>query len=107
MDEITEQMERQAKILMQLVEQVKALAQTAELLIQRSEQLYRLQEERTAVLPQLAEALEQAKDNIEVLHEEFVQSLDQLEGTTDDLTKATAALLVIQQQANQEEANEQ
>jgi uncharacterized coiled-coil DUF342 family protein len=101
-----EEMEHLTRIVSQLVEQVQALAQTSELLNQRSEQLYRLQEERTAVLPQLAESLIQARDNIEVLHEEFVQSLDQLEGTTDDLTRATAALLVLQQQANQEEASE-
>ncbi len=107
MEEILEQLERQAKIVAQLVEQVKARAQTSELLIQRSEQLYKLQEERTAVLPKLAEALIAAKDNLEVIHEEFVQSLDSLEGSTDDITQATAGLLTLQQQVNQDNATTQ
>ena len=86
----------------QLKESVILMKESMELILTRADQLFKLQETQVAVLPRLAEQLTSTKDNIEILHEEFVESLDQLEATTDDLANATAGLLTIQQQQNQE-----
>ena len=90
-----------------LVKAVEMLKQSVEIMVERFEQLFQLQEAQVKVLPQLAEHLTSTKDNLEIMHEAFVQSLDQLEQTTDDLASATAGLLVIQQQQNSQEAEDQ
>ncbi len=90
-----------------LVKAVEMLKQSVEIMVERFEQLFQLQEAQVKVLPQLAEQLTSTKDNLEIMHEAFVQSLDSLERTTDDLASATAGLLVIQQQQNAETAEDQ
>lgn len=107
MERLVAQVEHLVELQRQNVEQVKTLAETSALLIQRSEQLYHIQDERTAVLPQLAEQLQAAIDEIETTDEALKESLSDLDGAIDDVSAATAGLLVIQQQANQDEANEQ
>ncbi len=97
-----EEMERLLAIVRQLVEQVKALAETSNLLIQRQEQLFRMQEERLSILPQLAENQTRAIEELETTNQALQESLDDLDGNTDAIVKATAALLVIQQQQNQQ-----
>src|SRR5260221_8964158 len=84
----------------QLTEQVKALAETSVIQTQRQEQLFKMQEERLALLPQLAENLQVAIDEIETTDEALKEALNDLDAETDDLKKATAALLLIQQQQN-------
>ena len=90
-----------------LVKAIEMMRQSIEIMLQRSDQLFKMQEDQVRVLPQLAEQLTSTKDNLEIMHEAFVQSLDQLEQTTDDLASATAGLLVIQQQQNSQEAENQ
>lgn len=55
-----------------------------------------------APLSQLVEQLQQLKDNLEVVDEARRQELDDLISATDAVKKATAGLLVIQQQQNAE-----
>ena len=55
-----------------------------------------------APLSQLVEQLQQLKDNLEVVDEARRQELDDLIAATDAVKKATAGLLVIQQQQNAE-----
>ncbi len=90
-----------------LTKQVEMMKESVELMLTRAEQLFKMQEERLALLPRLAEQLQQAIDNQEVTDEAHRQALDQLEATTDDLAKVSAALLVIQQQSNEENNQQQ
>ena len=103
MDEI----EHLKKIVEQLVEQVKSLAETSAIQTQRQEQLFKMQEERLNILPQLAEGLQSAIDEIETTDEALKEALNDLDGEVDDLKKATAALLLIQQQQNTQQNNAQ
>ena len=79
----------------QLVAQVKVLAESVQLLIQRSEQLFKLQEERLNLLPQLVENQTLAVEELQVQSQAFKDSLGSLEGQTDDLAKATSALIEV------------
>ncbi len=99
-----EEIDHLKKIVQQLVEQVQAMAETQALQTQRFEQLYKMQEERLAILPQLAENQTRAIEELETTNQALQESLDDLDGNTDAIVKATAALLVIQQQQNQSQA---
>lgn len=90
----------------ELVAQVKILSESVALLIQRSEQLYKLQEERLNLLPQLVENQQRAIEEIETTDQALKDSLDDLDGATDDIAKTTAALLTIQKQWNEKLGNE-
>ncbi len=85
-----------------LINQVKILAESVALLIQRSEQLYKLQEERLNLLPQLVENQQRAIEELEMTNQALQDSLDDLDGAVDDQAKTTAALLVIQKQWNEQ-----
>jgi methyl-accepting chemotaxis protein len=99
-------MEELEKIVRQLVEQIKTMADSVTLLIQRSEQLYKLQEERLNLLPQLVENQSHAIEELEATNQALQDSLDDLDGATDDIAKTTAALLIIQKQWNEKLQNE-
>lgn len=85
-----------------LTKQVQILAESVNLLIQRSEQLFKLQEERLNLLPQLVEGQQKAIEELMATNQALQDSLSDLDGAIDDQAKVTAALLVIQQQQNQQ-----
>ena len=96
--------------------QVRTLAESVNLVLTRFEQMYSLQKERgeamhqtiqevLTVLNQLEARFQQAAEHLEVTDEAHLQALDQLDAATDDITNATAGLLTLQQQVNQETAN--
>ncbi len=98
--------------------QVKTLAESVNLVLTRFEQLFQMQkergeamhqseQERLLVLSQLVEQAKEANEQYEIAREGLVQALDQLDAATDDITNATAGLLTLQQQVNQDEANQQ
>ena len=100
-----------------LTAQVKTLSESVELMLQRFEQLFSMQrergeamhqseQERLLVLSQLVEQAKESNEQYEIAREGLVQALDQLDGATDDIASATAGLLTLQQQVNQEEANQ-
>jgi hypothetical protein len=95
-----EEMEHLVAQVKQLTEQVKALAETSTIQTARQEQLFKMQEERLNILPQLAEQLQHAIDELETTDEALKESLDDQDAAVDDLKKAIAALLLIQQQQN-------
>src|SRR6266702_6948424 len=92
MDELVKQLVEQVK---QLVESQKASNETMQILIQRSEQLFKLQEERLNLLPQLVENQAKAIEELEITNAALQESLGDLDAQTDDLAKATSALIEV------------
>lgn len=89
-----------------LVKQVAMLKESVDMMLTRSEQLFKLQEERLNILPQLETRLSGAIEEIETTNQALLDSLNENEGAIDDLKKATAAqLLIVQQMKNQQGEN--
>ena len=89
-----------------VVKQVQMLRESVEMMLTRSEQLFKMQEERLSVLPQLAENLQAAIDEIETTDQALKDSLDEQDGAIDDLKKSVAALLLIQSQQSAKNASQ-
>jgi len=90
----------------QIVKQVQMLRDSVEMMLTRSEQLFKMQEERLSVLPQLAEDLHVSIDEIQTTDEALKESLNDQDGAIDDLKKSVAALLLIQSQQNAKNASQ-
>lgn len=87
-----------------LVKQVQMLKESMDMALTRSEQLFKLQEERLAILPQLEERLSAAIEEIETTNQALLDSLNESDGAIDELKKATAAqLLIVQQMKSQQQ----
>ena len=85
--------------LARLVEQVKILAESVQLLITRNEQLFKLQEERLGLLPQLVENQGRAVEELEVVTRALEDSIGGIDQAATDVAKATSSLLTIVQPA--------
>lgn len=103
------------ELIAKLIAQIKTLSESVDLVLQRFEQLFSMQrergeamhqteQERLTVLHQLVEQAQNSNEQYEIAREAMVQSLDQLDAATDDIARATAGLLTIQQQQNAEAA---
>ena len=75
--------------------QVKILAETVALLTERLEQLFKMLDERLQPLLQLAENQRKAVEELELTKEALQESLGDLDAQTDDLAKATSALIEV------------
>ncbi len=81
-----------------LTKQVQMLKESVDMMLTRSEQLFKLQEERLAILPQLETHLSASIEEIETTNEALLDSLNESDSAIDDLKKATAAQLLMVQQ---------
>ena len=79
--------------LKRLVEQVKILAETQQTMIARSEQLYKLQEEKSSILTETVAKLNATIDKTETFMQALQASLDESDGQLDDLATVTQGLL--------------
>jgi hypothetical protein len=75
--------------------QVKILAETVGLLTERLEQLFKMLDERLAPLLQLAENQRKAVEELELTNQALQEALGDLDAQTDDLAKATSALIEV------------
>ena len=84
-----------------IVKQIEILNQTISTMIQRSEQLFKMQEEKSATLIETANKLTIIIEALQVTDEALKRSLSESDAQIDDLAKVTAALLQIQQSQSQ------
>jgi hypothetical protein len=94
-----EELERLAKLVSQLVEQVKTLAETQQLMITKQEQMFKTYESQLSILPQLAETLKLEQELTETINEALEDSIGGVDQAADDIAKATSGLLSIVQPA--------
>ena len=80
----------------ELVKQVNLLKETLETVVQRQEQIFKLQEERLNAFLERAESLKQTQERQELINQSLQQSLSENDRTLDDLAKVTAALVKVQ-----------
>ena len=88
--------------LSRLVEQVKILSQTMETMISRSEQLYKLQEEKSTILTETVTRLNAAIDKTETFMTALEASLNESDGQLDDLATVTEGLLETSRRLSQQ-----
>ena len=96
-----EEIERLEKIVAQLVEQVKTLAETVGLLLQKQEQMYKTYEGQLSILPQQAETLKLLQEDTETVIQALEDSIGGVDQAATDVAKATSGLLTIVQPALQ------
>lgn len=94
-----EELERLIAMVKQLVEQVRTLAETTQLLIQKQEQMYKTYESQLSILPQLAETLKLTQEDTEVVNQALEDSIGGVDQAATDIAKATSSLLTIVQPA--------
>ena len=96
-----EELERLTEIVKQLVEQVKTVADTMMLGLQKQEQMYKTYEGQLSILPQQAETLKLLQEDTEVINQALEDSIGGVDQAANDITKATSSLLTIVQPALQ------
>ena len=96
-----EELERLTAIVSQLVEQVKTVADTMMLVLQKQEQMYKTYEGQLSILPQQAETLKLLQEDTEVINQALEDSIGGVDQAANDITKATSSLLTIVQPALQ------
>lgn len=94
-----EELERLTAIVSQLVEQVKTLAETTGLLIQKQNEMYKTYEGQLSILPQQAETLKLLQEDTEVINQALEDSIGGVDQAATDIAKATSSLLTIVQPA--------
>ncbi len=77
------------------------LAETIKIMISRQEQLFKMQEEKSVLLSETSQSLKKTMDDLEITNAALIRSLDEVDQQVDDLAKITAALLQLQQAAQQ------
>ena len=78
--------------LKRLVEQVRILSETQQTMIARSEQLYKLQEEKSTILTETVSKLSATIESLLTTNKALEAVLNESDGQLDDLATITAAL---------------
>ena len=81
-----------------ILQQLKVLADTIQIAIDRMEQAFKIFADRADELARTSEELKTAKDNLEITDEALKRALGEVDQQVDDLAKIAAAMTVIQQQ---------
>ena len=89
----------------ELVKQVQLMSETLATVVQRQEQIFKLQEERLTAFLERAESLKQTQERLETSNQALLQSLNESDRQIDDLAKVTAALLKVQLSLEKQAAN--
>ena len=80
-----------------VLQQVKVLADTIQIAIDRMEQAFKIFADRADELARTSVELTTAKDNLEITDEALKRALSEVDAQVDDLAKIAAALTVLQQ----------
>lgn len=81
-----------------ILQQLKVLADTIQIAIDRMEQAFKIFADRADELARTSEELKTAKDNLEITDEALKRALGEVDAEVDDLAKIAAAQTVIMQQ---------
>ena len=101
LERLTEIMRQQVEITKQLVEQVKTLADTTQLVIQKQDQMYKTYEGQLSILPQQAETLKLLQEDTETVIQALEDSIGGVDQAATDIAKATSVQVTIIQPALQ------
>ena len=81
-----------------ILQELKVLADTIQIAIQRMEQAFKIFSDRAEDLARTSVELTTAKDNLEITDEALKRALSEVDAQVDDLAKIAAAMTVLQQQ---------